>query len=719
MNKKILNNWPVFSKRKELEKYRKEWIIKQNEFIQIQLASPETIKNWSLTQFENGKDFGYITSTETIDYKTLKPVFDGLFCERIFGPIKDWECHCGRVRYYSAPRRATWCPYCWVQITRSNKRRSKLGIICLSAPILHIWYARSTKTINPLFRLLFLLNKDINKISQEDYMIVAESSIITPCTASGLIFTYFEWQMILSFFRGCPKVFFDDLTAPWKEEVEFINESVDFLNFIFLSNTSTYGLYTLLKRVNLAEFAKYATKRIKLLRTTELLLRKAQVIDTMAFYNIGRVERLEELYENVQEETVKTFQIKHTLLSGLTLSRKSFLRNARPEWIFFSHLPVLPPDLRPIFQVENGGFASSDLNDLYRFLLFRTNRLKELIEYQVQHIVILRETELIQSSVNAILDNTALQFPVQRSVMYEVFEPMRSLSDRIVGKTGRFRQNILGKRVDYSGRSVIIVGPTLRLWECGLPKEMAFVLFRSFLIYELMKLKLTTSVSMSKMFIALYPLTTIKILRHMIVSHPVLLNRAPTLHRMGIQAFFPKLVNGRAIQLHPFVCPAFNADFDGDQMAVHIPLSQSSILEARLLLLAPNNWLSPANGEPSLLPSQDIVLGIYYLTLAKHSYVPKEPLAYKKKIHSLVWLQNKMNHESQSSFSINNSFSHRIPFHENNKPEICFITQSGISYTIYPSSITITDTFGKLKQSYFVTTTGRSLFHKYLPINTL
>jgi DNA-directed RNA polymerase subunit beta' len=683
-------------------------------FISIKLASSQVIKSWSLTRFSNGVRIGYVTSAETIHYKTLKPVFDGLFCERIFGPVKDWQCHCGVVKYFRAPKIETWCPTCWVQITRSQKRRYKLGTIFLGAPILHIWYKRANRAINPLYRLLFFLNKDILEILEGSRVIVSQSCVITPCTLSGFSFSEFEWNLILGYFKSTNQnTWFDsDQVAPWKKECIMNSRPVQFDEFLYVSNKSNYALYTLLKRINLHEFARYATKRIEILRSMGFLYKKAHIVHYLAYHNIGKPEKIEEVFRRVQKETRRTFRLRHTFLSGLTLARDSYLKKTRPEWIFFSYLPVLPPDLRPILKLEENVLASSDVNDLYRFLIYRATRLQGFVKSQISNqFVLLREMGLVQASVNSILDNTSLKFPLKRSVMYEVYEPLQSLSDRIVGKTGRFRQNILGKRVDYSGRSVIIVGPTLRLWECGLPKEIAFVLFKPLLVYEILRSGLVTNMICAKLFVKKYPITTLQILRRIITFHPVLLNRAPTLHRMGIQAFLPKLVNGRAIQLHPFVCTAFNADFDGDQMAVHIPLSIESIIEARLLLLAPFNWLSPATGEPSLLPSQDIVLGIYYLTLAKKSKLSQSENY--SSMHSLLWIT-----ESKGSL-LGQEYERKIDFCEYDTPYLSLVTPAGHSYTLYSSSISVAGTFGDFLEHSFVTTVGRALFHKYLPSNSV
>jgi DNA-directed RNA polymerase subunit beta' len=710
----VFNIEPIFWLNKKTVK-KSRWVTEDDSivrnFIEIKLASSQVIKSWSLTRFSNGVRIGYVHSAETIHFKTLKPVFEGLFCERIFGPVKDWQCHCGRIKQFRAPKIETWCPTCWVQITRSHKRRYKLGTIFLAAPILHIWYKRSNKSTNPLYRLLFFLNNDIHNILNSSDILVSQSCILTPCILAGSFFNELEWFLLFGYLKGVDRYDYDR-SAPWKTQCIMNSKPVQFYEFNSIFNKSNFALYNLLKRVNLAEFAEYATKRLAILRSIIFFYKKAQNLQYLAYHNIFEREDLEQLFFAIQKQTRRIFRIRHTLLSSLSLARDSFLRKTRPEWIFFYYLPVLPPDLRPILKLKENVLASSDVNDLYRFLIYRAKRLQGFTKaHMCNQFVILRELALVQASVNSILDNTSLKYPVRRDVRYEVSEPLQSLSDRIVGKTGRFRQNILGKRVDYSGRSVIIVGPTLGLWECGLPKEMALILFRPLLMYEIIKSGLVNSNIGAKIFMTKYPITTLKILRKLISFHPILLNRAPTLHRMGIQAFLPKLVNGRAIQLHPFVCTAFNADFDGDQMAVHIPLSIEAIIEARLLLFAPFNWLSPATGEPSLLPSQDIVLGIYYLTLAKKSTICQSEIF--GNMHSLLWITQR-----KESYLLKMS-ERKIHFCEYDSPFFSFFTLAGHSYTLYSSSISVADTFGDLLEYSFVTTLGRALFHKYIPPNTI
>lgn len=683
--------------------------------ISLKLASPHQIYRWANIRFtKQDMVFGSVQSGETLHYMTLKPVFGGLFCERIFGPVKNFQCHCGSVRLTTAPKEESWCDKCTVQITRATARRYRFGDIPLGAPVLHIWYRHGIKRTNPLWRFLFLSKKQLARILDSKDIVIVEPTLMTPCTIFGEPFPLALWQnRILLIFANSARPKYD-IAAPWNKG------KTKFQEFNFLGNTSSYSLYQLLKNINLQQFAKFAYHRIQICRSVEFLCKKRRTIHLMQMKLGVQPTALFQEFDDLIDQTQCALATRKRFLISFKFAVNCLECNTRPEWVFLLNIPVIPPDLRPILKLEDGNLASADVNDLYRLLIYRNTRLRHfLVTSSVPLTIIIQEMRLVQTAVDAIFDNRRLKQPQVRTVMYEVFEPLRSLSDRIVGKTGRFRQNLLGKRVDYSGRSVIIVGPTLRLWECGLPYEMAHELFKPLFYYTLYKLGYINSIQTAKIFIARYPITVNKILSHLVASHPILLNRAPTLHRMGIQAFFPKLIAGRAIQLHPFVCPAFNADFDGDQMAVHIPIRPQAISEARLLMLAPLNWLSPATGEPSLIPSQDIVLGIYYLTLATYSpYQAKD--AYTR-IHSPIWIcQQKVDGYTSHGRGIcighhQYAPSFNIHFVEYEKPLQCFITSSGYSYVLYPSSVHIENTFAQVKQQYILTTVGRTLFHTYLP----
>ena len=496
--------------------------------IKIGLASDEKIREWSK---------GEVKKPETINYRTLKPEKDGLFCERIFGPTKDWECHCGkykRVRY-----KGIVCDRCGVEVTKSKVRRERMGHIELAAPVAHIWYFNGIPS-----RIALML--DISPRNLEKIVYFA-SYIVTDKGTSGLMKT-----QVLT-------------------EKEY-HEAVEKYGFgSFKAEMGAEALEKLLKEIDLDKLSAQLKKELE----TASEQKKAKL-----------VKRL---------DTVESFR-----LSG-----------NRPEWMIMNVVPVIPPELRPMVQLDGGRFATSDLNDLYRRVINRNNRLKRLIELGAPEIIKRNEKRMLQESVDALIDNSRRGRPVTGAGN----RPLKSLSDMLKGKQGRFRQNLLGKRVDYSGRSVIVVGPELKLYQCGVPKEMAVELFKPFVMKELVGRGIAHNIKNAKRMVERLRPEVWDILEEVIKDHPVMLNRAPTLHRLGIQAFEPVLVEGRAIKLHPLVCTAFNADFDGDQMAIHLPLSPEAQAEARYLMLSVNNLLKPQDGKPVTVPTQDMILGSYYLTM--------------------------------------------------------------------------------------------------------
>jgi DNA-directed RNA polymerase subunit beta' len=498
--------------------------------IRIGLASPDQIRAWS---------YGEVKKPETINYRTFKPERDGLFCAKIFGPVKDYECLCGK--YKRLKHRGVVCEKCGVEVTQTKVRRERMGHIDLASPVAHIWFLKSLPSRIGL--LLDMTLKDIEKVLYFESFIVVDPG-----------FTTLERGKLLS----------DE------EYLEAIEEHGD----EFTALMGAEAVLELLKSIDLqAEAARLRT----------------------------------ELSETGSETKIKRLGKRLKLV-------ESFLDSGnRPEWMIMSVLPVLPPDLRPLVPLDGGRFATSDLNDLYRRVINRNNRLRRLLELNAPDIIVRNEKRMLQESVDALLDNGRRG----RAITGTNKRPLKSLADMIKGKQGRFRQNLLGKRVDYSGRSVIVVGPTLRLHQCGLPKRMALELFKPFIFGKLQRRGLATTIKAAKKAVEKEGPEVWDILEEVIREHPVLLNRAPTLHRLGIQAFEPVLIEGKAIQLHPLVCAAFNADFDGDQMAVHVPLSLEAQLEARTLMMSSNNVLSPANGEPIIVPSQDIVLGLYYLSRSR------------------------------------------------------------------------------------------------------
>ena len=499
--------------------------------IRISIASPEKILSWS---------YGEIKKPETINYRTFKPERDGLFCARIFGPIKDYECLCGK--YKRMKYKGIICEKCSVEVTLSRVRRERMGHIELAAPVAHIWFLKSLPSRIGL--LLDMTLKDLERILYFEYYVVLEPGL-----------TALKDRQLLS-------------------EDEYLKAQDEYGQDSFTAMIGAEAIRELLKGLEL--------------------------------------EKLEASLRAEMQETES--DIKHKKLAKRLKIVEAFRYSGnKPEWMILTVVPVIPPDLRPLVPLDGGRFATSDLNDLYRRVINRNNRLKRLMELRAPDIIIRNEKRMLQEAVDALFDNGRRG----RVITGANKRPLKSLADMLKGKQGRFRQNLLGKRVDYSGRSVIVVGPELRLHQCGLPKKMALELFKPFIYSRLDAKGLSTTVKQAKKLVEKERPEVWDILDEVIREHPVLLNRAPTLHRLGIQAFEPVLIEGKAIQLHPLVCAAFNADFDGDQMAVHVPLSLEAQLEARVLMMSTNNILHPANGQPIIVPSQDIVLGLYYLSVLR------------------------------------------------------------------------------------------------------
>ena len=495
--------------------------------VRVSLASPEMIREWS---------FGEVKKPETINYRTFKPERDGLFCAKIFGPIKDYECLCGK--YKRMKYRGVVCEKCGVEVTQSKVRRERLGHIELATPVAHIWFLRSLPS--RIGNLLNLSLKDVERVLYcESYVVV--DPMETPLL-EGQVLSEDAFQTALNEYG--PN---------------------------FKAGMGGEAVRDLLRKID----PEYLSKKLRI-----------------------------DIKETKSEAQIKKLSKRLRVVEAFKNSIN------RPEWMMLEVLPVLPPDLRPLVPLDGGRFATSDLNDLYRRVINRNNRLRRLQELNAPDIIIRNEKRMLQEAVDALLDNgrrgKTFTGPNKR--------PLRSLSDMLKGKQGRFRQNLLGKRVDYSGRSVIVVGPTLKLHQCGLPKKMALELFKPFVFNKLEEKGFATTIKQAKRLVDQETVEVWDILSEVVKEHPVLLNRAPTLHRLGIQAFEPVLHEGKAIQLHPLVCTAFNADFDGDQMAVHVPLSVEAQVEARVLMMSTNNILSPASGKPIINPSQDIVLGLYWLT---------------------------------------------------------------------------------------------------------
>ena len=513
--------------------------------ITISLASPESILN---------RSHGEVLKPETINYRTFRPEKDGLFCEKIFGPIKDWECHCGkykRIRY-----KGIICDRCGVEVTQKSVRRERMGHISLAVPIVHIWYFRSMP--NKIGYVLGLSSKELEKIIYyESYVVIQPGP--TGLSVNTLLSEEQYFEVL------------DSLPASNRDLPETDSKK-------FIAKMGGDAIEALLAQVNIEELA--------------INLRVSALTETSSQRKQDALKRL---------KIVDAFKTSEGKIDN------------RPQWMVMRVVPIIPPELRPLVPLEGGRFATSDLNDLYRRVIIRNNRLKRLIDIKAPEVILRNEKRMLQEAVDSLFDNSRKS----NAVRADGNRALKSLSDMLKGKQGRFRQNLLGKRVDYSGRSVIVVGPELKLHECGLPKDMGVELFKPFIIRKLIERGIVKTVKSAKKVVEKKGPEVWDILEKVIDGHPIMLNRAPTLHRLGIQAFQPKLVEGKAIQLHPLVCTAFNADFDGDQMAVHIPLSYEAQLEAQLLMLSSHNILSPSSGAPILIPSQDIVLGVYYITKSR------------------------------------------------------------------------------------------------------
>ncbi|MBN2764722.1 MAG: DNA-directed RNA polymerase subunit beta', partial [Bacteroidales bacterium] len=522
--------------------------------IAISLASPEEILE---------RSSGEVLKPETINYRTYKPERDGLFCERIFGPVKDYECHCGkykRIRY-----KGIVCDRCGVEVTEKKVRRERMGHISLVVPVAHIWYFRTLP--NKIGYLLGLPSKKLDSIIYYERYVVINPGIKS---ADGVQYLDFLTE----------EEYLDILDSLPKENQLLDDSHPD----KFIANMGAEALHQLLERLDL---------------------------DSLSYELRHKANT--ETSQQRKNEALKRLQVVEAFRASKGVNH--------PEWMIIKVVPVIPPELRPLVPLDGGRFATSDLNDLYRRVIIRNNRLKRLIEIKAPEVILRNEKRMLQEAVDSLFDNSRKS----NAVKTDANRPLKSLSDSLKGKQGRFRQNLLGKRVDYSARSVIVVGPELQLHETGLPKEMAAELYKPFIIRKLIERGIVKTVKSAKKIVDRKDPVVWDILENVLKGHPVLLNRAPTLHRLGIQAFQPKLIEGKAIQLHPLVCTAFNADFDGDQMAVHLPLGNAAILEAQILMLASHNILNPANGAPISVPSQDMVLGLYYMTKAAKG-TPENPV---------------------------------------------------------------------------------------------
>ena len=734
---------------------------KEFDYIKIKLASPIRILQWSYRRLPNGQFIGEVQKSETINYRTFKPEMDGLFCERIFGPSKSLECACGkykRVRY-----EGLICERCGVELTESRVRRHRMGHINLIYPVTHVWYTNSRPNYMALLLEVEQCEKrfdTFNRIkSWPSVSYVLQSllqrkkeineDISDPRTKLKLglkkslkkdILTNFRFFYYLSLSESVEsheKITSIDVNL-WDGRIKRI-KLASLAYFIAEDEISFYGLhwdlqqYRRSREVGLTGYPLKPYPKPKpqnrrrntpkyLLRATpnyligaalikrelEKLHLDIEIAKTRDFITVCSkiLQKEKSLYSSSKWvrkwEYKRIYKMRDESIKRIRILENLVATGSNPAWMILTILPVIPPALRPMIQLEGGRFATSDLNELYRRIITRNNRLLRLLEIDAPQLIIRNEKRMLQEAVDTLIDNGKRG----KIALSANNRPLKSLSDIIKGKHGRFRQNLLGKRVDYSGRSVIVVGPNLKLNQCGLPYEMAIELFQPFIIRELINQGLASNMKIAKNLMLQNEPVIDPVLEKVLANHPIFLNRAPTLHRLGIQAFEPILVQGRAIKLHPLVCSAFNADFDGDQMAVHIPLSLEAQAECYMLMLAPYNFLSPANGEPIIMPSQDMVLGCYYLTVhnikgllgSNHYFANLEDviLAYHQdeiEIHSSIWVR----------------YAQKLEEPKNLIKKIILKDESYIEY--YENMQIRKDRNGSIIVQYLQTTTGRVIFN--------
>ena len=674
---------------------------KEFDYIKIKLASPVRILQWSHRRLPNGQFIGEVQKSETINYRTFKPEMDGLFCERIFGPSKSLECACGkykRVRY-----EGLICERCGVELTESRVRRHRMGHINLIYPVTHVWYINSRPNYMALLLEVEQCEKRLDTGLLYDYPTFFELlqwhlGFEFDMEIKSLLAQIRKNPTQLENFEESLKTYYEQFYQLNKKKFAIRSGKVNLRDgrikriklaslayFIAEDEISFYGLHWDLQQYRRSREFGFTGYPLKPYPKPKLQNRRRNtpkyLLRTTPNYLIGAVLIKRELEKlNLEQEIWKTrkfiticskvlhkekptynssrwfrkwehqriYKLRDQSIKRIRILENLLATGSNPAWMIITILPVIPPALRPMIQLEGGRFATSDLNELYRRIITRNNRLLRLLEIDAPQLIIRNEKRMLQEAVDTLIDNGKRG----KIALSANNRPLKSLSDIIKGKHGRFRQNLLGKRVDYSGRSVIVVGPSLKLNQCGLPYEMAIELFQPFIIRELINQGLASNMKVAKNLIQQSEPLIDPVLEKVLANHPIFLNRAPTLHRLGIQAFEPILVQGRAIKLHPLVCSAFNADFDGDQMAVHVPLSLESQAECYMLMLAPYNFLSPANGEPIIMPSQDMVLGCYYLTVnningllgSNHYFSNLDDviLAYNQdqiELHTTIWVR--------------------------------------------------------------------------------
>lgn len=677
--------------------------IVQVESIRIGLASPEQIKQWAEKKLPNGKIVGQVTSSQTVNYKTLKPEKGGLFCERIFGPINNFECACGKKKTKS---NQTFCPDCDVEFSSSRVRRHRLGYIKLISPVTHVWYLKGRPSYISI--LLDMPKKKVEAITYcTEILNVSDTFSTTNLNDKNKLYYSLSNQNSSWEIQEDWTYFLYYMTAPIEEIDKPIKNYLPNKNKQLYYSSQELGAEAIQKLLSELDFATLDRElRVQLFFINEDITdleNELKNLETQGYV----------LYEKEQHQLKKFL---YRQLQLLIYSRAKKLRRlkivrqfrrtkSRPEWMILSILPVLPPDLRPIIQLDGDQVAVSDLNKLYQKVLFRNNRVKRNSSIKSDEMKYAQR--LLQESVDALIENgKGGADPICASND----RPLKSLSDMLKGKKGRFRQNLLGKRVDYSGRSVIVVGPKLKLHECGLPKELAIELFQPFLIRSLMSKKLIRTIVGAKRLIQQQDPIIWKVLEQVMQNHPILLNRAPTLHRVGFQAFQPKLVDGRAILLHPLVCTAFNADFDGDQMAVHVPLCFEARAEAWILIWSRNNLLSPATGEPMIVPSQDMVLGCYYLT-TNNSKLKKQNIPHFATLNDVIKYYNYRKPSNHLPIWLRWNDSFETP-HEKEKPIEIQVQKNGSFMEIFSQYRRHFDFQSCQTNQYIRTTIGRVVMNQ-------
>ena len=665
---------------------------KEFDYIKIKLASPRRILKWSHRKLPNGQFVGEVQKSETINYRTFKPEMDGLFCERIFGPSKSLECACGK--YKQVRYEGLICERCGVELTESRVRRHRMGHINLIYPVTHVWYMNSRPNYIALLLEVEQCEKILDTESKTfDIVNLSDERIKRIKLASLAYFiaedeiSFYALHLYLQEYRRCRESAMTSYPDTLKQPSNFRNRRRNAPKYLLRLIPNYLIGAVLIKR----ELEKLNLDR-EIIKTREFIIKSSKVLHKQDGSSHSFKEWEYKRIYKLRDQEIKRIRILENLLTT----------GVNPAWMIITILPVIPPALRPMIQLEGGRFATSDLNELYRRIIIRNNRLLRLLEIDAPQLIIRNEKRMLQEAVDTLIDNGKRG----KIALSASNRPLKSLSDIIKGKHGRFRQNLLGKRVDYSGRSVIVVGPSLKLNQCGLPYEMAIELFQPFIIRELIHQGLASNMKVAKNLLQYNESIIDSVLEKVLATHPIFLNRAPTLHRLGIQAFEPLIIQGRAIKLHPLVCSAFNADFDGDQMAVHVPLSLEAQAECYMLMLAPYNFLSPANGDPIIMPSQDMVLGCYYLTVSNikgllgsnHYFADLNDviLAYNQdqiEIHTSIWIRYK-----HKIFKPTN-FIKKIKLKDN-------------SYIEYYENIQIRkDKNDKILVQYLQTTTGRVLLN--------